>query len=70
MRHDKKVTARNDKTERQLKSLIKKMRKTPSVNLFSEVSSKLDKSVKTNIIHLNRSSRLKSRLSKLLVASK
>lgn len=70
MRHDKKVEAQNEKKEKELKSLIKKMRKSPSAEIFNKLTSTLDKAVKTNLIHLNKAGRLKSRLSKHLSPSK
>jgi len=66
MRRDKKATERHQETEKVLKGLIKAMRRSPSAKALQEVSSKLDKAVKTNMIHLNKASRLKSRLSKHL----
>jgi small subunit ribosomal protein S20 len=66
MRKDKKLTAHNLKLKNNLKGLIKKMRRTPDVKLAGQVASALDKAVKTNLIHANKASRLKSRLSKTL----
>lgn len=66
MHQDKKRTARNRQVETNIKTLVKKMRRNPSKKLLLEVSSALDKASKTNLIHLNKASRLKSRLSKLL----
>lgn len=66
MRQDKKREARNDEVRTKVKGLVKNMRRTPSVKAYQEVSSALDKAVKTNLIHLNHASRLKSRLSKLI----
>ena len=51
------------------KSLIKTMRKTPNPTSLSAVASALDKAVKTKLIHKNKASRLKSRLSKALTPS-
>lgn len=70
MRHDKKVEAQNEKKKQDLKSLIKKMRKSPSVEIYKQLTSSLDKAVKTNLIHLNKAGRLKSRLSKILTPAK
>lgn len=56
--------------KKDLKEAIKKYKKSPSAELLSLVYQKLDKSAKTNIIKKNSASRLKSRLSKLLVASR
>lgn len=66
MRKDKKREAHNNSTENKIKALIKNMRRNPSSEIFGQVSSILDKAVKTNLIHSNRSARLKSRLSKLI----
>lgn len=64
VRRDKTRTARNKKREKSLKALLKKARlqKTPA-NLQA-VFSALDKAAKVNLIHPNKSARLKSRLSK------
>lgn len=64
VRKDKTRTARNKKREMSLKALLKKARlqKTPA-NLQA-VFSALDKAAKVNLIHPNKSARLKSRLSK------
>lgn len=71
MRQDKVKTSRNSKIKNNLKSLIKKMRRDPSVKNLQSTSSFLDKAVKINLIHANKSARLKSRLSKLVpIASK
>lgn len=68
MRQDKVRTARNSKMKYNLKSLIKKMRKNPSAKNLQTTSSALDKAVKKNLIHSNKASRLKSRLSSLMAA--
>ncbi len=70
MRRDKTATARNSEKKQYMKSLIKTMRKTPNAKNLENVYSVLDKAVKTNYIHANKAGRLKSRLSKLIVASK
>ncbi len=70
MRQDKKRTAHNSKIKDALKMLIKKMRREPSSKALQEVSSALDKAVKTKLIHANKAARLKSRLSKTLVSGK
>lgn len=66
MRQDKVRTLRNQNKKLALKKLIKSMRKTPSAKLLTQISSSLDKASKTNLIHANKASRLKSRLSKLI----
>jgi small subunit ribosomal protein S20 len=70
MRQDKKRTARNKVKKDNIKALVKNMRRTPSVEALSQASSALDKAVKTQYIHPNKAARLKSRLSKLIVAAK
>ena len=66
MRHDKKRTEQNKDKKFALKKLIKTMRKTPTASNLTAVFSNLDKAVKTHLIHKNKASRLKSRLSKAL----
>lgn len=66
MRHDKKRTEQNKGKKIALKKLVKTMRKTPAAKNLTAVFSALDKAVKTNLIHRNKASRLKSRLSKTL----
>jgi small subunit ribosomal protein S20 len=70
MRQDKKRTERNLKVKNSIKSLVKNMRRTPSATALQEVSSILDKAVKIKLIHANKSARLKSRLSHLIVSTK
>lgn len=67
MRKDKKRTLRNDLIQKDLKSLLKNARREPSVKTFSAVFSKLDKAVKTHLVHANTAARLKSRLAKSAV---
>jgi small subunit ribosomal protein S20 len=64
VRKDKARTARNKKRELTLKSLIKKVRTTKSAKDLQAVFSALDKASKVHLIHRNKASRLKSRLSK------
>lgn len=66
MRHDRKRTLQNKDKKIALKKLVKTMRKAPSASNLTSVFSKLDKAVKTNLIHKNKANRLKSRLSKTL----
>lgn len=66
MRKDKKLTGHNAKVKTNIKNLVKAMRKTPTQDNLSKVSSALDKASKTHYIHKNKASRLKSRLSKYL----
>lgn len=66
MRHDKKATQRNTEKKTVVKKAIKAYRKKPTKKTLDSVFSLLDKAAKTNFFHKNKSSRLKSRLSKLL----
>ncbi len=49
-----------------MRMVVKNMRREPSTENFAAASSVLDKAVKTNYIHMNKASRLKSRLAKLI----
>lgn len=69
MRQDKKRTQLNEAKKTVLRGMLKNMRREPSVQLLSEVMSKLDKAAKTHLIHPNKAARLKSRLSKQLAVS-
>lgn len=64
LRKDKVRTARNKKKKDNLKSLIKKVRVNKTPENLRAVFSALDKAAKVNLIHKNKASRLKSRLSK------
>lgn len=64
VRKDKNRTERNRKREAVLKTVVKKARKDNSPAALSKAFSALDKAVKVNLIHKNKASRLKSRLSK------
>lgn len=64
MRKDRVRTKHNLALKTNLKNSIKKARKEPSQANLQAVFSRLDKAVKTNLIHANKASRLKSRLSK------
>lgn len=70
VRKDKVRTARNAVKSNALKKLIKISRKTPNTKNLAAVFSALDKAAKTHLIHKNKASRLKSRLSKLVAPSK
>ncbi|MFH0937232.1 MAG: 30S ribosomal protein S20 [Candidatus Daviesbacteria bacterium] len=67
VRKDKTRTARNKAREMVYKKLLKTARKNPNVKNLSAVFSALDKAVKVHLIHANKSARLKSRLSKLVL---
>lgn len=64
VRKDKVRTARNQKRENFLKSVIKKVRQSKSAKDLQTVYSALDKAAKVKLIHPNKASRLKSRLSR------
>lgn len=66
LRQSEKHALKNRAVKRNVKETIEKFKKSPSVKLFSQLSSVLDKASKTNVLHPNKSSRLKSRLSRLL----
>lgn len=70
MRKDVKRTAHNKEITTALKGLIKQTRQKPSSDLLAKTFSALDKAVKVNLIHANKASRLKSRISKLVSPSK
>lgn len=65
VRKDKVRSIRNKKRELALKTLIKKARLEGSPKNLKAVYSALDKAVKVNLIHKNKASRLKSRLTKI-----
>lgn len=65
VRKDKVRTARNKKRELALKQALKNARKTGSKKDLQLAFSALDKAAKVHLIHPNKASRLKSRLSKL-----
>ncbi|MBI2018032.1 30S ribosomal protein S20 [Candidatus Daviesbacteria bacterium] len=69
LRKDRKRTARNKAKKEGLKDLIKKARVQKTPVSLKAVFSALDKAAKTNLIHANKASRLKSRLSKIVTKS-
>lgn len=66
LRHDRKKAVATATMRRTLRTLIKKTRTTPTAKTLSAVFGALDKAAKHHIIHKNKASRLKSRLSRLL----
>lgn len=70
MHHDKKVTRKNAVVHTALKKSLKIYRKAPTATALGQVMSQLDKMAKSHKIHKNKASRLKSRLSHLLVPAK
>ncbi|MDP2632469.1 MAG: 30S ribosomal protein S20 [Candidatus Curtissbacteria bacterium] len=66
VRQDKRKTAMNLKVKKAYKAAVLAFRKKPSAEGLRSVFKALDRAAKTNVIHANKSARLKSRLSKLL----
>jgi small subunit ribosomal protein S20 len=68
MRQDVKKAQGNKKYKVELKKIVKKITAGKSTKLESDVKkaySAIDKAAKKNVIHKNKASRLKSRVSKL-----
>lgn len=70
VRQDKKKVIINLKVRGAFKSAVKSFRKNPTDKGLVDVFKTLDRAAKVNVIHKNRASRLKSRLSKLIKPSK
>lgn len=70
LRQSETHAAKNRLAKREMKEALDTFKKTPTPKLYSRLSSLLDKASKTNLLHKNKSSRLKSRLSKLLKSPK
>lgn len=66
LRHDRKRKRQNDRSRKLLSQAVKGARKAPSPKTLSLAFAALDKATKTHLIHKNKASRLKSRLSKLI----
>ncbi|KKR88396.1 MAG: 30S ribosomal protein S20 [Candidatus Gottesmanbacteria bacterium GW2011_GWA2_41_12] len=66
LRQDEKRTKINLISKKKAKEAIKEFKKKPTQTSFTRLSSILDTLSKKKIFHMNKSSRLKSRLSKLL----
>lgn len=66
LRQNQKHAEKNRVARRAIKEALDNFKKSPSVKLYGKISSVLDKAAKTHLIHKNKSSRLKSRLSGLL----
>jgi small subunit ribosomal protein S20 len=69
-RQDKKRKIVNTQLKKRVKNAIKEFKRSPSKKNLSVVYSLLDTAKKKNLFHKNKTSRLKSRLSKLLVNKK
>lgn len=70
LRADKRKDDINHAAKDAYKEAVTLMRKKPTAKNLTAVFSKLDRAAKTNLIHKNTASRLKSRLSKLLPTKK
>lgn len=70
VRQDRRKTVFNARVKRTFKDAVAAFRKSPSAKALPGLFRALDRAAKTNVIHANRASRLKSRLSKLVVATK
>ncbi len=66
LRADKNKVRINEHVKRAYKEAVSTMRTKPNVKNLTTAFSKLDRAAKTNLIHKNTASRLKSRLTKLL----
>lgn len=55
---------------KEVKKLITEGKKSEAVEAIKKAMSTLDKAVKTNVIHKNKSSRLKSRISRAIAKLK
>ena len=66
LRQDKKRAIQNGPIRSKAKSAIDAFKASPTVASLSMVFKTLDRAAKKNIIHKNKASRLKSRLSKLV----
>ncbi len=69
VRQDKRKTVFNTRVKKSYKKVLSDYRKNPTSALLTKVFSALDSAAKTNVIHKNTASRLKSRLSKLVKGS-
>jgi len=66
MKSDRRRTARNAKTRQLLRNAVKLARTSATAKNLSRAFTTLDKAVKSHVIHINKSSRLKRRLAKLV----
>ena len=69
VRQDRRKTVFNARVKKNYKKVLSDYKKTPSAAGLTKVFSALDSAAKTNVIHKNTASRLKSRLSKLVKGS-
>lgn len=68
VRQDKRKTVINALKKTAYKKAVSVFRRSPSAELLKKAYVALDKAAKTNVIHHNKASRLKSRLSKMLAS--
>ncbi|MBI4029000.1 MAG: 30S ribosomal protein S20 [Candidatus Blackburnbacteria bacterium] len=69
LRHDRRNRAQNNKRIQAYREAVKAFRTKPAKGLLEKAFSALDRAVDNKVIHTNKASRLKSRLSKMLTAS-
>lgn len=69
LRRDRARGTHNAGIRTSFRDAMKAMRRKPTAKALKLAYQKLDKAAKTNIIHKNKASRLKSRLSRLLKKS-
>jgi small subunit ribosomal protein S20 len=70
LRSSKRKAVVNARVRSRMRTMVKQMKTSPSVERLPEVFSSLDRAVKKNLIHSNAAARVKSQLSKLLSALK
>jgi ribosomal protein S20 len=66
-RADKRKVLINLSTKRSFREAVSAMRRKPNAKNLQAAFSQLDRATKSNVLHKNTASRLKSRLSHLLV---
>ena len=70
VRQDKRKTLINLKVKKAFQEAVRAFRKNPTKEGLAKVYRALDRAAKTNVIHKNKASRLKSRLSRLVPSKK
>ena len=70
VRQDKRKAVFNLKVKKAFKKTVSDFRKNPTDAALKLVYTAVDRAAKTNVIHKNRASRIKSRLSKLIATKK
>jgi len=66
LRRDRRRTIVNKRIRRKIKEAVKGAQKNPTVKTFRQAAKILDRAAKRKVIHKNKASRLKSRLTKLV----